>query len=125
MVAWLIVTLRRTLARLWFPGGFRQIVERQIQLQDVHTRLAKQAKLSRLDVLVHQQVHLLDGESTSAGDRENLKLRGGDRDVWIQTGSGSGDQVDRDVCRRLVQLTHFCCALSDASDQRCIGWSEV
>src|SRR5262245_56098128 len=72
---------------------FQVLVQRKIELQHVHARLAENAERAAERMLRNERAHLFDRNTTRFRDANGLKIGVARTDVRIQTGSGGGDGV--------------------------------
>src|SRR5580765_7158694 len=72
------------------------VVERQVQFENVHPRLAEKAELPSLGVSVDQLPDHVRLELARLGNAPHLVQRRSGADVRIETAAGSRDQIDRD-----------------------------
>ena len=79
-------------------------VQIQIQLKHVDSRLSEEAQLARQSVLLNELLYLVFGNSTLAGNSRNLKLGRSGRNIGIESGSRSCDQVNRHGAARIIHL---------------------
>ena len=71
-------------------------VECEVELEDVHARLAHEAERPVAGVLVDELQHARDRQATGLGDARRLQPRVLGRDVRVEAGGGRRHRVDRD-----------------------------
>ena len=98
-------------------------VEREVELEDVDTRLAEEAERAVVRVLVDEREHIVDGEPSSAGDAGRLERCVLGRDVRVEAGAGSGERVDRSV--RGVQIAIRLTPLLDSGEEILVRRPEI
>ena len=74
------------------------LIEREIQFQHIHARFAEEAEGAALGCGGNQLAHARRFEAPCSRHAAYLKVRGGRRDVRIESAAGRGDQIDRDGC---------------------------
>ena len=87
-------------------GRRLRLVEREVELEHVHGRLAEEAERTAVGVLVDQLEHLRPVEAPGPGDPIRLETGVLRRDVRVETGPRRGQRVDRrlGVVRLAVRL---------------------
>jgi hypothetical protein len=100
------------------PTRGRHAVERDVEQEHVHPRVAQQAELAPLGVPAHQRAHLLRAHPPGPGHPRDLELGIGRGDVRVEPGARRGDHVGRDLSALgAVLLDH----MLDASGDQGIG----
>src|SRR5437763_11255548 len=90
-------------AATFLPGRSRILfVQREVQQQHVHARLAEQSELTAFDVRLHERTNVDLRGPSCARDASDLKERGGRRDVRIEAGPGACQEIDRHVSGGMV-----------------------
>src|SRR5215475_15030316 len=86
----------------------RRAIERQVQRQHVHPRLAQEAEGARLDMLLDELPHAIFRQIAGFRNSGDLEKRRGRRNVRIEAAAGGRDQIDGDSGRRvlLLELVH-------------------
>ncbi len=76
----------------------------EVEIEDVHARVAEHAERAPIGVVVDQPVDDLDRQGSGGGDPRRLEAGVGDRDVGVETGRRRGHGVDRhlDIVRQPV-----------------------
>jgi hypothetical protein len=69
-------------------------IQRQIEFEHVHSRLAEQACRPFLDMGGHESVHHILRKPARGGDARNLKIGRVGRNIRIEAAARSGDEVD-------------------------------
>ena len=72
-------------------------VEREVELEDVHARLAEETERAVVGVIVDEVEHVLERKATGLGDSRSLQPGVLGRDVGVETRAGRRDGVDRHV----------------------------
>src|SRR5262245_6047578 len=98
----------------------RGTIERQVERQHVHPRLAQEAEGTTLDMLLDELPHTIFRQVARLRNTGDLEKRSGRRNVRIEAAAGGGYEIDGDGGRRvlLLELVHI--ALY-ALDQRLVG----
>src|SRR5579885_1350502 len=78
----------------------REIIERKIEHQHIHPRLANHAEPPAPGVFPHQPFNYILAQTASAGDPCNLHLGGGGTDLGVKAAARGGHHVDRNPARR-------------------------
>src|SRR4029077_20098679 len=80
------------LAFSWLCAGG---IQRKIQFENVDARIAENAEIAPIGVLLNQFANLLLRQSTSFGDARSLQLRVAQADLRIEAAAGRGHSVSR------------------------------
>ena len=62
-------------------------VEIEIQLQNIHTRLAKESQVAALCMFLYERAHIFLFHCAFAGNTRYLEFRGRGRDFRVQAGT--------------------------------------
>src|SRR5262249_8256295 len=81
-----------------------QRIEREIELQNIHMRLADEAQESVFDPGNNEVLHLFLGQATRFGDARHLEKGGRWRDVRIEPARGGSHEIDWDRHRWVLRL---------------------
>src|ERR1039457_3364602 len=109
----------------WLAGLlFSRLVERQIELKNIHPRLAEQAEGPTLGALGNELTQAVFWHVTRLGDTGHLEQSGRRRNVRIEAAARSGHQIDRDRRRWILLLERLHIGL-DAVNQRLAGRAVV
>ena len=80
------------------PEGYALVVEREVQLEHVHARLAEEAERAAVGVLVDELEHLvLASRPRASRDPGRLDARVLGRDVRVEPGARRGHRIGRHV----------------------------
>src|SRR6201982_2415408 len=99
-------------------------VEVEIQFQDIHARFAKETQVAGLGMFPYEYAHVFFFHSAFPGNTRYLEFRGRRRNFGVQSGAGSGDEVDGNRRGRTLRLGLLYVGI-DPFDQRLIRGSEV
>ena len=114
--------LSRAASRFLFHGMC--CVEIEVEFEDADARLAEEAELASEGVFRDELTCFGFGDVALAGDARNLELGGGGGDFGIETGAGSGEEIDRN--RRVwIFGVEFGGVGFDAIDELVIGRREI
>ena len=75
-------------------NSVRQTIQREIQVEDIHARLADKTERPPLDVLIDQAPNSRLSQAARLGDTRNLIVGIVGRDVGIEAGGGSSHHID-------------------------------
>lgn len=76
-------------------------VQREVELQHVHPRLAEKAELRAFGELIDEVDHFFDRQLALGGDPRGLVLRGGGREVRVRAAAAGGEEFVRGVWTEL------------------------
>src|SRR5260370_10055149 len=95
---------RRSLFRLGRTLRWILLIQRQVQLQNIHARLTEESELAAFGVLRDQLQKLVFSNASGPGDAGNLKLGSRRSDMRIKAGARRCDQVHWDRFTRILRL---------------------
>ena len=84
-------------------------VEIEVEFEDADARFTEEAELARKRVLRDELTHLGIGDVAFFRDARDLKFCGGGGDFGIESGTGSGDEIDGNRRVRILGMEVFSC----------------
>src|SRR5438105_7875651 len=77
------------------------LIEREIQLQNIHAGIAEDTEISPIGVLLDELANFVFAQSASFGDTRDLQLGITQTDLWIESATGRGNCI----CRNRLGFT--------------------
>ena len=99
-------------------------IEIYVQFQDIYAGFSKKSKLAPLCMLSHERADFILTDAALVSHARNLKFRSSERNVRVQSRTGSRYQVCGNRSTRIVRLKSLDLG-GHAIEKSLIGWSEI
>src|ERR1017187_5574477 len=100
------------------------MVQRQVEQQDIHARLAQKTEETTLDVIADELTQAIFRQVAGLGNTRDLEVGSLGRDLRVEPAARRRNQIGRDWGRGVL-LPELLEVRLHAIDQRLVGGSEI